>query len=161
MEKKYNLAELRCYKKNSSGIEVGPSLSYVFVEKFGDIYSHNYENVFKDEIYPLVKKQRLGENDYYYFEDNVSDVFNKYGEVGLCYVLTDVSIKNLPLEDLENIVIYSNYYFKDRADLIEERFSSLDTDFRRVLFDDNMIAEENRDYIEEFNKDNGGKILIR
>ena len=159
---KYRLAELRCYEKNSIGIDVSDTLSYVFVEEARYIGTKDYQNVFKYESFPVIRKTVYGEYINYYFEDNAKDVFDEYGEVGLCYLLTDVSIDNLSIEDLKNIVIYSDSYFKDRKDLIEERMENHYTNplFSTVYSDINDY-EKFKSFLEKKGLDERGKKLVR
>ncbi|MBQ6539167.1 MAG: hypothetical protein IJL76_02695 [Bacilli bacterium] len=161
---KYNLAELRCYEKSNMGIDVSDTLSYVFVEEARYIGTKDYQNVFKYETFPLIKKTTYGEHTYYYFEDNIRDVFDEYGETGLCYLLTDVAIENLPIDDLKHIVLYSNYYFKDRKELMDELYEDeFNAQLRRISFEDYTNYQDMIEYLEEkgIDLENGGKKLVR
>lgn len=157
------LAELRCYEKSNIGINLSDCLSYVFIEK-SDYYSHDYQNVFKDENYPVVKRNKINKNNFYYFEDNSSSVYEKYGDVGLCYVLTNISVCNLPIEDLKHIVLYSDHYFKDRKDLMNELYEDeVNTSIMSTIYDDYQNYQRMIDYLEEkgIDLENGGKKLVR
>lgn len=150
MKKRYNLAELRCYEKNNMGIEVSECLSYVFVEKIGYLDEEKYQNVFKDESLPIVKNVRLGGNNNYFFESYNYNNLDDYSDVGLCWTLTDISIDNLPISDLKNIVIYSDHYFMDRKDLIEEKYEyEIDRNMRRTIFNDLMRYDEICNYLDD------------
>jgi hypothetical protein len=156
----YHLAELRCYEKNSLGVDVSNRLSYVFVEKLGDHDNREYQNIFTDEIYPVVKRSQIGRQVNYYFEEDSSKVFSNYGEVGLCYVLTNVSVCNLPMKDVKSIVLNSDHYFKDRKNLMEELYSDdLSSTLRRNLYDDYRSYEKMKETLEE--KGIRGKVLVR
>ncbi len=163
MRNKYNLAELRYYEKGNTSIKLSDRLSYVFIERMDD-YSHDYQNVFKNERFPIVKRNNIYADNYFYFEENASAVFERCGESGLCYVLTNVSVDNLPIEDLKHIVLYSDHYFKDRKDLMEEMLESeYNTSLRRTMFDDITNYEQMVNYLSDKGIDfeNGGKKLVR
>lgn len=160
----YYLAELRCYEKNNLSVDVSNRLSYAFVEKVGDYSNREYQNIFTDEIYPVLKRTQVGNQINYYFEKHNSKVFSEYGEAGLCWVLTNVSVSNLPIKDVKNIVLYSDHYFKDRKSLMEELYSDdLSTSLRRNLYDDYKSYEKMKETLEEKGIDinNRGKKLVR
>ena len=160
MRKDYSLAELRYYEKTKKGITVSDTLSYVFIEKEKYLDENTYKNVFNDESFPIVRRQQVNGEDYYYyfvkFDGNLRD------KNGLCWVLTDVSIKNLPLKDLENIVIYSDYYFKDRKELVDERIANNYTSsiIATVISDANNY-EKMTSFLKEKGLDYKGKKLVR
>ncbi len=160
----YNLVELRCYEKSNMGIEVSDRLSYAFVEKVGDYSNREYQNIFTDEIYPVVKRANVGKNISYYFEEDNSTVFSKYGEVGLCWVLTNITVSNLPMDTIKNIIIYSDHYYKDRKELMDELFESdFNTSMRRTYNDDLRRYDDLVSYLDEKGIDfeRHGKKLVR
>ncbi len=159
----YHLAELRCYEKNSLGVDVSNRLSYVFVEQLGDYSNREYQNIFTNEIYPVLKRSIVGNQVNYYFEEDNSKVFSDYGEVGLCWVLTNVSVCNLPMKDVKNIVLNSDYYFKDRKSLIDELYSDdLSSSIRRNIYDDYRSYEKMKETLEEKGIGiNRSKLLVR
>lgn len=160
----YNLVELRCYEKSNLGIEVSDCLSYAFVEKVGDYSNREYQNVFTDEIYPVVKRANVGRNISYYFEEDNSEVFSKYGEVGLCWVLTNIIVSNLPIETIKNIIIHSDYYYKDRRELMEELFENdFNSSMRRTMNDDLRRYSDLVKYLDEkgISLDKHSKTLVR
>jgi hypothetical protein len=160
----YNLAELRCYEKSNFGIDVSDCLSYAFVEKVGSFPNYQYQNMFKDEVYPVLKRNKVGRQSSYYFEEDNSNVFSEYGESGLCWVITNVGVSNLPLEDMKNIVIFSDHYFKDRKDLMEELFESdFNREMRKTFDDDLKRYDDLVRFLEDkgIDLDNRGKKLVR
>ena len=160
----YSLVELRCYEKSSKGIEISDRLSYAFVEKVGDYSNIEYQNIFTDEVYPVVKRANVGREISYYFEEDTSKIFSKYGEVGLCWVLTNIHVSGLPLETVKNIVIYSDYYYKDRKLLMDELFESdFNSSMRKTYNDDLRRYSKLVDYLDEkgIDLEGHGKKLIR
>ena len=164
MKKRYNLAELRYYERTQYGFDISDCLSYVFIEKMDPYSGYDYQNVFTDEQYPIVRFNDYGYDRYFYFEENYGNIYDKYGDSGLCYVLTDVAVDNLPMDDLKHIVLYSDHYFKDRRELMDEMLESeYNTSLRRTTFEDLTNYEQMINYLDEkgFDFENRGKKLVR
>ena len=134
MSRECYVAELKY--TDGQRVEIGDAPSYVVVEKVnedlgdGVIYTR-FINLFTFEEYPTFSRSnsvglyRYGERD-----DKTGDG-RMYGcgliqessdmKEGPCYILTEERMDNMLTEDIENMVIHSKRYFKDRARLVRRR----------------------------------------
>ena len=134
MSKEYYIAELKY--TDGQRVEMGETPSYVVVKKVnedlgdGVIYTR-FINLFTFEEYPTFSRSRSVGLYRYGERDDMTGDGSMYGcsliqessdmKDGPCYILTGEKMNNLPIEDIENMVIHSKRYFKDRARLIRRR----------------------------------------
>ena len=161
MIKECFVAELKMYEKGR-GVEVSNpmSLDVIYKDEEG-----NYRNVFNpDESYTTLSRVKHLQN-YYYTESGEEIAFgskmkllSEKEETGPCWVLTGTSFQNVKREDLENMIINSSDYFKDRANIIMRRFGRFNLSILKErrqmeedLFSFNNLVEFFRERgIEEF-----------
>lgn len=140
MEKtKYNtnlmrIGELRYYSKENNGVEVSAPLSYgmfMFLEG-------HWVNIFdvSDDNSIFVRLRCYGNVTNYGFEYGsklqlVSD--EEKEKSGPCWILGDVTFskvigkEEVSLEEVENYILNSSDYFKDRAEIALQRIHSWDS----------------------------------
>ncbi len=147
------LADLKYFDKEQNGVELSDSLSKgILIDPLGD---DNYYNLFCfSEYYPVFKRER-GSNVSLSGEEygtRMSLVSNELAS-GPCWVLSKVSFRDevgkdeVSISDIEEYVINSSYFFKDRVAIIEDRFKGRKGRkwHKKVLSD-----EQNRRAMEEF-----------
>ena len=136
------VAELKMYEKGK-GVEVSDPLSYdiIFRDEFGE-----YRNVFnRDESFTTLSRIKHFQN--YYYTDMGEEVpfgtkmklLGEKEETGPCWVLTGTSFQNIKREDLENMIMYSSDYYRDRARIIGKRFDKFHVTNlreRKIMSDD-------------------------
>lgn len=174
MSKECYVAELKY--TDGERVEVGEAPSYVIVRKIKDDYGDGvvntrFVNLFTGEEYPTFSRSsRIGQ---YYYDDKGNEVqvgcklVQESTEIkeGPCYILTREKMENIPTEDIENMVIYSSRYFKDRVRIIERRGIS-NIGIRRIIFrdlksQDAMIEYFNERGFDEFNANSNARRLIK
>ena len=153
----YYVAELKYTDGNK--VEMGEAPSYVVVEKQVDRFEDGltytrFVNIITNEEYPAFSRSnKYGQ--YYYDADGEehqvgckliqeSTIMKK----GPCFILTRERMENIPVQDIENMIIYSSRYFKDRARIMNRR-GMRDMWSRRVLFEDSKKHEEMLGYFVE------------
>lgn len=126
--KDLKLAEMRYYDKKNNGVEVGEAVSYVFLVKVKDIYVNPFNPL---ERYPIFKRA-----PYANVTANGDDYGSKLWLVdgddcsGPCYILFGDELKkefsedSLSLTDLENCILSSDKFFKDRREIALRKFKS-------------------------------------
>lgn len=128
------LAELkRCDKDR--GVELMDPLSYVFVYQQDD----SFYNIITKEEYPTYKRVPYS-NDTADGEDYGTKVklLNNIDVTGPCYLLTSAKGKELfakdsvELKEIENYILNSSYFFKDRVDIAINRLVDLKQPFKMI-----------------------------
>ena len=163
MSKECYVAELKYTDGNR--VEMGEAPSYVIVEKAnedlgdGAIYTR-FVNLFTGEEYPTFSRSKtIG---LYRYDDNPDDMTDDgssmYGcgliqestdmKEGPCYILTGEKMENISRKDIENMIIYSNRYFKDRTRIMNRR-GMRDLASRRIIFEDKNDYDKMVGYFNE------------
>lgn len=132
------LAELHYYDQEHQGIELTDCLSYIILSKSDDGYV-NLLNV--EESYPVFKRLPYtnitrGGEEYGTKVSLVTD-YDKCVS-GPCWILKDVNLeesfpKNVNLESIEDYVLESDYFFKDRVDIAKKRMKKFDNPIKMGL----------------------------
>ena len=160
MIKECFVAELKMYEKGR-GVELSSPLSYDVVYKDED---GNYRNVFnRDESFTTLSRVKYAQN-YYYTDDGqeipygsrVRLVSEKH-ETGPCWVLTGTSFTNIKKEDLENMIMYSRDYYKDRVSIIDRHFDKFHVTNlreRNIIHNDLLALEKLNAFFTERDVDN-------
>ena len=153
----YYVAELKY--TDGSRVELGDAPSYAIVQKFqedlgdGHFYTR-FVNIFSGEEYPAYS--RSNSCGQYYYNDRGEEyqigcrLIQESTEMkkGPCYLLTNERMENISKTDIENMVINSNRYFKDRVGILNRR-GKKDLATRRIIFEDQRKQEELLDYFAE------------
>lgn len=153
------LAELKYFDKDHNGIEVTEDLSYVIIERFGnEKEGYTFLNVFdRLETFPVFKRNTCYENysNGICYGSKIESV-SSFFETGPCWLikssLKDTSLpENVSMEDLENIVLISKNYFKDRKSIAARRMKKFDNYFKmlRIIKNDRKHEDYMNYYFEE------------
>ena len=153
----YYVAELKYTDGNR--VEMGEAPSYVVVQKQEDRFEDDltytrFVNIFTNEEYPTFSRSNKYGQYYYDADGEEHQVGCKLIQEsttmkeGPCFILTRERMENIPVQDIENMIIYSSRYFKDRARIMNRR-GMRDMWSRRVLFEDSKKREEMLDYFVE------------
>ena len=142
MIKECFVAELKMYEKGR-GVELSDVLSYDVIYKDED---GNYRNLFnKDESFTTLERVRNYSN--YYYTDEGDEIpygtkvklVSEKDKTGPCRVLTGTRFENIKENDLENMIICSEDYYKNRIGIIGnkyDRFHVSNLKEREVIFND-------------------------
>ena len=153
----YYVAELKY--TDGQRVEIGQAPSYVVVEKQVDRFEDGltytrFVNVITNEEYPAFSRSNKYGQYYYDLEGEEYQVGCKLIQEsttmkkGPCFILTRERMENIPVQDIENMIIYSSRYFKDRARIMNRR-GMRDMWSRRVIFEDSKKREGMIDYFVE------------
>jgi hypothetical protein len=137
---KLHLAELKYYDKSHSGVELGGALSYAFLLDCGDKYI-NPLNV--GDSYPVFERSPYA-NFTCDGEPYGSKLWLVDGEdiTGPCYVLVKGTLKDdfhspsISIKQLEDYVLNSSKFFKDRVDVAVNRFRKQPVQLFKILKSD-------------------------
>lgn len=159
------LAELKYFDKEHNGIEVSEDLSYVIIERFGnEKEGYTYLNVFdRLESLPVFKRNTCYENykNGICYGSKIESV-SSFFETGPCWLIKSslVDDSNLPeetisLEELEDVVLKSNNYFKDRKLIAIKRMKRFDNIIKmlQVIRNDNKHEDYMNYYFETREKE--------
>lgn len=126
MIKECFIAELKMYEKGR-GVELSNPLSYDVIYRDSE---GNYRNLFNDEESFTTLDRVVGSSNYYYTDRGEEIPFgtkvrliSEKEETGPCWILTGTSMNNIKRDDLENLIINSDDYYKDRINIIETKYS--------------------------------------
>lgn len=147
------LAELkRCDK--DKGVELMDPLSYVFVFQQND----SFYNVFTKEEYPTYGRVPYSNNtttgEAY---GTKVKLLNNVDVSGPCYLLTNIKCEDLfdedsvDLKEIEDYILNSSYFFKDRVDIAIKRLIDFKHPFKMIgiIKRENSQKEEINAYLGE------------
>ncbi len=157
--KKLRIGVLKNFSLENNGVEVSENLAYVVLEEGKN---PKYLNIFNMmEIYgdiPVFERLPYA-NTTKCWEDFGSKLKVVQGEENLksgpCYVLLkdDLSVylgkDFMSAKELEEYIINSKYYFKDREDLVLERMKRHPIKMAKILYSDFKQGEKVREFFEE------------
>lgn len=142
------LAEVKYFDKEKKGIEVSDNLSYVVVARCGnekDGYTY-FNALDMNDIHPVFERSSCYTNYY-----NGMDYGNKmifvggWLENGPCWVIkSELSRRcfdeDVSLEEIEEAVLNSSNYFKDRKNIALKRFKKMKEPFKmiKIILDDSV-----------------------
>ncbi len=161
MSKEFYIAELKY--TDGQRVEMGDAPSYVVVEKdkeyLGDgVNLTRFVNLFSGEEYPTFSRSR--DTGLYRYGDpaDLTGDGIQYGcgliqestemKEGPCYLLTGEKMENISRKDIENMVIYSSRYFKDRIRIMNIRGMN-GMAARKTIFNDLKKQDEMVEYFNE------------
>lgn len=124
--KNLRLAELRYYSKEDNTILLSENLSYILLEKVGNSYTNIFDGETASPIFFKTPDFNTVLSDINY--GGKVKFLNSMDKTGFCYIICKENLKDITNLDvisstkLENIVMTSNYYFKDRLGIVRRRF---------------------------------------
>ncbi len=144
------LAEVK-YADKEKGIEVMEPISYAFVYH----KDNSFYNVITKEEYPTYERvpypnRTMDGEDY----GTKVKLLNGVAATGECYLLTSINCRELFKEDkayletIEDYILNSSYYFKDRVDIAIKRLVDLKQPFKmiRIIRDEYSKKDEIDEY---------------
>lgn len=149
------MVDLRYYV-DGKGIELGDALSKGVLVDFGN---GRYVNPFCiSDIYPIFKRDFSSNTtvDGHSFGTRVCHVSNKL-VTGPCWILDNkdfsevIGKSEISLEDLENYILTSNEFYKDRIRIAEKRLfkgKKKHKMMRIIAHDEELLAEIERFFVE-------------
>ena len=149
------MVDLRYYV-DGKGIELGDTLSKGVLVDFGN---GRYVNPFCiSDIYPIFKRDFSSNTtvDGHSFGTRVCHVSNKL-VTGPCWILDNkdfsevIGKSEISLEDLENYILISNEFYKDRIRIAEKRLfkgKKKRKMMRMIAHDEELLAEMERFFVE-------------
>ena len=155
MIKECFIAELKMYEEGR-GVELSEPLSLDVIYRDSE---GNYRNLFNDsESFTTLKRVPTVSN--YYYNDRGEEIpfgtkvklVSEKEETGPCWVLTGTSFNNIKRNDLENLIINSEDYYKDRINIIETKYSRVHTfsiKERSIIHRDMMKLDKLNEFFEE------------
>lgn len=157
--KKLRIGVLKNFSLENNGVEVSENLAYVVLEEGKNPKYLNIYDITEmlDEI-PIFKRLPYS-NSTKFGEDFGSKLKVVQGEENLksgpCYVLLkdDLSVylekDFMSAKELEEYIINSKYYFKDRGDLVLERMKRHPIKMAKILYSDFKEGEKVQKFFEE------------
>lgn len=155
---KIHLVELRYFDSEHNGIEVSKPLSYGFLLELNDV-GQKYLNIFDfEESYPVYKRvpygNTLADGTSYGTKVVLDDGEEKDGP---CWVLTGQTgsdifkRKYMMANQLEDYMLKSSEYFKDRIKIARERRSEFDhpLEMSKIIRRDKVLKKEMDEFFEE------------
>lgn len=158
MEKKINvenikIAEIREFDTKHNGVAVDFYSYLILIEKDGV-----YFNPFSEEDNYAVYRRLPYANSTFSGEEYGNKIELIQGEEkdGPCIVLTNIqlpSIKELSLRQLENMIINSTKYYKDRENIVKDRFISHPVKRNKYIKKDRENKEKLERLLNKYNQD--------
>ena len=150
---KIYIAGVRYFDKEHNGIELGDNLTYVIVAKKGRGKKAVYYNVFDNtETYPVFKRSKYYSNYTKNGEAYGTKMVLRSGKAtsGPCWILEeklseDKFDEEITINELEELMIESDKYFKDRKNLIYKRVKKNPIKMLKKISQD-KLAEEDMNY---------------
>lgn len=157
--KKIRIGVLKNFSLENNGVEVTENLAYVVLEeginpRYLNIYEifEIYDNIPIFERLPYSNTTRSGEDfgsklRVVQGEDNLKS--------GPCYILLKDDLSDylgkdfISAEELEEYIINSKYYFKDREELVLERIKKHPIKMAKILYNDYLNREKVKEFFEE------------
>ena len=155
MIKECFIAELKMYEEGR-GVELSEPLSLDVIYRDSE---GNYRNLFNDSESFTTLERVKNVSNYYYTESGEEIPFgtkvklvSEKDETGPCWLLTGTSICNIKRNDLENLIINSDDYYKDRINIIETKYSrvhAFSIKERSIIHRDMMKFDKLNEFFEE------------
>jgi len=147
------LAAIRYYSKGV-GVEVSDPVGYKVLEEYGKDTYINPLNI-SDE-YPIFERAPYANvnNDGFEYGSKMRLV-NDVNVSGPCYVLFNTNLKDsfeedlITVEDLEEYILRSNYYFRERSQIALDRIKYHPIQMLRILKKDTKSEEKYNKFFEE------------
>lgn len=159
--KDLSVAEVRYYDKEKNGLEYTSPLSYVILLNRGDTYVNLFNCGDFAPVYTRIKNvsNRFKDSDEF-FGTKINLVC---GEVqsGEAWLISDVNfsevfgMEEVDVDDIENYVIESDLFFKDRLEIIktlQKRYVLPEVSVRSVLEKDQKSLDEMNAFFAEREK---------
>ncbi len=150
-DNKFYIAGVRYLNLENNGIELSNNLSYVVVSKKKVGTEDIFYNVFlENESYPTFMRNRFYTN-YTDNQESYGTKMNYQGgklETGPCWIL-EGKVEDVSIKDIEDIVLSSHYYFKDRIKIAERRLKKYPIKLLKVLLKDYKQKEIMDKYFEK------------
>ena len=151
---KLHLAELKYFDMQNNGIELSEPASYVVVYEIEDGKFLNALDPFEElptfERIPCTTNIYGGQD---YYGSKIRVLTDNYS-TGPCWLLCDEKFRRslpgmeIPLSEIENYVLDSSLYFKDRLDIAKKRLRKFEQPFKmaRIV----RCDKEKEGCVEEF-----------
>lgn len=154
MEKIINVKDVKFvalkYYEENKGVEVGDPVSYAFLIKHKGLYINPFSPL---DLYPVFERVTYYSNTTLDGEDYGAKVMliNNIENTGPCYVILGEKVfdkDEISISELEEYMLRSKYFFKDRFSIAERRFK----EFRNPLKMYNIMRkdQENHKKMEDF-----------